>query len=102
LGILHRRDQAVSLEAYHTHAHTRTPYTDDHTLARDSPNNGDTGDISKLNDSERLQVAFDNIFCHAVTTVARSVSVSVSSAGNITESEWYSDLCRSGEDLKLR
>jgi hypothetical protein len=100
LGILHRRDQAVSLEAYHTHTHTHTRFPDSHTLSRGCLGNGDTVDSSKLNDSERLQVAFDNIFCHAVTTVARSVSVS--SAGGVTESEWHRELYRSGENLKLR
>ena len=91
LGILQRRDHAVSLEAYHTHAHTR--YPDNRTEVYSCPGKGST-----LNDSERLQVAFDSIFSHAIATVARSVS----GAGGVTESEWHRELCRSGEDVKLR
>ena len=96
LGILQRRDHAVSLEAYHTHAHTR--YPDNRTEVYSCPGKGSSVDGSSLNDSERLQVAFDSIFSHAIATVARSVS----GAGGVTESEWHRELCRSGEDVKLR
>lgn len=70
-GILQKRDQAVFLEAYHTYAHTQ--YRKRPALARHFVERGCTSGSFILNDNEKLQLVFDDIYCHAVATIARTV-----------------------------